>query len=256
MKKLVIIIILGAIGYGAYLYKFSPDEFAKLKNQAKSLLAGSDWRDLEDYREDFEKANFVNAEEDTGFVSGLNDEMTKLSYQDSAGATILLGHIDKKPQTLVFKFKENSDFGIAEYAAKAWKHFFEQETDFSGDGSKSSEYADGYWRVKSGTVIVEIFRNGIEKLPEVTSLPEDIQNAIAALNLIIVNKIKMEKEWVILDEERHHCFDHVRFKKITDKMKELKDKSIELTAKYKEEKKGVPFAQLVFLQSELDADSL
>jgi hypothetical protein len=256
MKKLVIIIILGAIGYGAYLYKFNPDALAKLKNQAKSLLAGSDWRNLEDYCEDFKKENFENSEENTGFVSGLNDEMTKLSYQDSTGATLLLGHIDQKPQTLVLKFKENVDSGIAGYAAKAWKHFFEKETDFSGDGSKSSKHADGYWSVKGGTVTVEIFRNGIEKLPEVTSLPEDIQNAIAALKLVIVDKIKMEKEWAVLDEERHHCFDSARFKVITEKMKELKDKSLKLTEKYKEEKKGVPFAQLVFLQNELDADSL
>jgi hypothetical protein len=253
MKKLVIIVVLGLIGGGVYLY-MNPKALAKVQNEVNNLIAGTDWRDLKKYRQQFDKASLEEQEETEGYVSDFKDKMTQINFTDSDGGEVILAHTDDEPQAIILKFGSSGD--VATYAKSVWKDFFGKEASFSGEGKESSEFADGYFKTVDGKSVVEIFRKDLERLVPVAELPEEVKNAITSLKEIISEKVKMEKVWGELNDEKHHCFDQVRFKAITEQMEKMEATVAEMTATYKKAKTLIPHAQLVLIQEELDKGSI
>jgi uncharacterized phage infection (PIP) family protein YhgE len=153
-------------------------------------------------------------------------------------------------------FKDSSEGGIAKYTKKRWKGFFGEDASFSGEGSKTSDSAIGYWAVKDGLVTVEIYRSDLEKIPAVDELSDEVKDALNGIRDIIAEKVKMEVSWTQLDDERHHCFEKSRFVAIEEEMQALKEKAEALTEEFKKHKEHISQAQLASLQKELDKGSM
>jgi hypothetical protein len=256
MKKLGIVIVLAIIGGGAYIWFKKPELVEQIKGQVETMIAGQGWREMKNYREDFKKAKLKEAGEKDGFLKDFKEKMTQLTFEDGKGGEVTLVHLSSVPQALLLKFKSDSTSGVAGYAQSAWKQFFEGDADFSSSGKKSSEHAMAVWETNDGIVMLDIQKKDIEKLAPVEELPAEVKEAIAGIKSIITDKVKMEVDYVKLNDELNHCFDPVKFKELEKQLAEMKAKAVEMTDKYKELKKTIPHGQLVLIQKELDQGSI
>ncbi len=256
MKKLAIIIVLALAGGGFYLYKYKPEVIEDIQSQVEDMIGGSTWKEVKKFKADFKKAKFDEGDEKQGYIRDYKDELTQTFFTDDNGSKLTLLSIGDDAVGLIFSYSESAEEGIAKYAKKTWKGFMGEEASFSGEGSKTSEKAIGYWGVDEGRISFGLYKADLEKVPAVAELSAEVKDALNAIRGILEEKVKMEATWNQLDDERHHCFEKSRFEAIKAEMQALKEKAEKLTEEFKKNKELISQAQLVQLQKEIDEGSI
>jgi len=256
MKKIAVLIVLALAGGGAYLYFQEPEKFKEITSHVENLIAGSDWLKLKNYDKELTKQGLTDGGEKEGYISNLKEKFTLKSYKDSGDGELVLASGGTDAQAMKISYSETSEGGMVKISKEQWKHFFGKEVEFLESGEAESEHAMGNWDTKSGKTVIVIHRKNLEKLPPVEEMPKEVQSAIQELRSVVKEKVAMETKWKKLDDEKHFCFDQVRFKEIVSEMDSLKKQAEALTKKAKVIIPKIPEAQIVLIRKELDGASI
>ena len=255
MKNLIALIVLAAIGGGAYIYFYNPELKEQITSKVKEIITGSDFHKPEKYREELSKTGLEKTGEDLGFVGGFMDELDLISYRGSGSDRLILAYDEQATMIISCQFKEN-DSSLEDFISAEYQRMFGKEPDFSVDDSIESKYAIAEWANNEGFVRLSIYRLDIEKLPDESSLPEEEQQDIKAFRELAQEKAKMEKEYDALDDELHFCFDKVRFDEISTRMKELKMKADEMSKTAKDYVSKIDKARVMLIKQEVEGSTL
>ena len=260
MKKVIIFIVIAAIGGAAYMFFQEREKFDELletaKDQVDTLITGSDWQKLEKYAKDFKKKNLEEAEEKDAYIANLKEKFTVTEYKDAADGVLKLAHDGSQPQAMFISYPEASEGDIVAVSKEQWKHFFGEEVEFLEKGSAEGEHAEGSWATVNGNTEILINRKELEKLPEVKEMPKEVQTAISDFRTLVKEKVEMTAKYNELDDEKQFCLDKTRFKEIVSEIDSLKKRAEELTKKAKELMAKIPQAQVALIRKELDGASL
>jgi len=260
MKKVIIFVVIAAIGGGAYMYFQEPEKFKELvdtaKDQVETLITGSDWQKLEKYGKEFSKKGLEEGEEKDGYLASLKDQFTIAEYTDSADGVLKLAHDGSNPQAMFISYPETSEGDMVAVSKEQWKHFFGEEVEFLEQGNAEAEHAHGNWKTVDGKTEITIYRPDLEKLPAVKEMPKEVQTAISEFRELVKEKVDMTAKYDKLDDEKQFCLDKTRFKEIVTEIDSLKKRAEEVTKKAKELMAKIPQAQVALIRKELDGASL
>ena len=260
MKKIIIFVVIAAIGGGAYMFFQEREKFDELletaKDQVDTIITGSDWQKLEKYGKDFSKKGLEEGEEKDGYMANFKEEFTIAEYRDASDGVLKLAHDGSVPQAMLISYSETSEGEMVTVSKEQWKHFFGEEVEFLEDGSAEAEHAEGSWKTVDGMIEIVINRAELEKLPAVKEMPKEVQTAISEFRGLIKEKVDMTAKYDKLDDEKQFCLDKTRFKEIVSEIDSLKKRAEEVTKKAKELMAKIPQAQIALIRKELDGASL